>query len=239
MQRLHATRGIGEGLVEVFILAGISVGLTIVVHIDAAAFGTGIARSAAAIEASLDVHVGWGAFVGCLGIVAFTIDIDVGIAFDGRRAKLSTRELAKVATSPDVVNDIQVARAIPDFIVVAKARSAVGGIENRLFTDEDIHRAKGRAEIASGIHLIVDLACTDVDDRNGSVFRGARIAHHQSIVGIARTAIDAAENAAAHDVDRMPTCQIDRSGSAIGTTKHVAAHIAAFHVDLYVTRGLT
>ena len=166
----EGTGCIAERLREVVVLTA-AVGMTIVAYIDTTTFLTGIARGTATQEATLDVHVGRSTFVRGLGVVAFTVHVDIRITRNIRSSEGATLEITEVTTSPNVVGQKQLAGLIHILVFVAEARSAIGGIQDGLLTHEDVDRTVGLAEVTGGIHLLVDLTSADVDHRTHGFLR--------------------------------------------------------------------
>ena len=239
LQRVERTGGIGVRLREVFVLAAAAVSMAVVAHIDGATLCTSVARGAAAVDATGNVHIGGRIHRFGLGVVAIAIHIDVGIARHGGSAERTALELAPVAACPNVVVQAKVACLVFGLVVFTKARSLVRRIEDGVRANHDIHRAEGLAVVAGGIHLLVHLAGADVDDRAGLIFCLAVARKGQGVVGVTRSAIQVAEDTTTHHVDGVLTGHEHLVGVTIGTAEHVATDVTTLNIHLGVARGLS
>ena len=105
LYRIDGTRGSDVRFHNTFCMFGVEVGMAIVLEGNGLATLTSSARSTAAIHRTSNVHITVGRVVLVLRVVAFTVDVDVGVTRNGGSTETDAVETTEVGTGKHVLTN--------------------------------------------------------------------------------------------------------------------------------------
>ena len=201
----------------------------------------GVARGATAKDRSADIHVAVDRGISALGVVSVAVDINVGIAGDGRLAESSAVEVTVVGTRIDVLVDDE------GILLIVVCGTMMRRVVDGILSDEGINGAVGVAEVTRGEHVLFNVAAHDVDSgadgSGGVVSEAARWGGKCGgvVVGLTAAAIHGTGHIAVGGgkcgivrqthVDGLLTCHVDLASGAQGAAIDVLLDETTTDVD--------